>query len=256
MGRNDTALVGTGRRVIMKKLAVVTGAARGIGYSISEKLVRSGWSVAGCDVLKDDLMTASDKLGDSFSPWVLDITDENAVQETAGRIENELGPVFGLVNNAGITRDGLIMRMEKKDWDLVLNVNLTGAFLMCRAFSRGMLRQKEGSIVNISSVVALLGAPGQVNYVSTKAGLLGLTRSLSREFAARNIRVNAVAPGFIETEMTRELSEKIREDYAGRVPMKRMGKPENIADAVRFLLDDVSSYITGVVLPVDGGLTT
>ncbi|NOQ21802.1 MAG: SDR family oxidoreductase [Candidatus Aegiribacteria sp.] len=240
----------------MKKLVVVTGAARGIGYAISEKLVRSGWSVAGCDILKDDLMTASDKLGDSFSPWVLDITDENAVRETTGRIEKELGPVFGLVNNAGVTRDSLIMRMEKNDWDFVLNVNLTGAFLMCRAFSRGMLRQKEGSIVNISSVVALLGAPGQVNYVSTKAGLLGLTRALSREFAARNIRVNAVTPGFIETEMTRELSEKIREDYADRVPMKRMGQSENIADAVHFLLDDVSSYITGVVLPVDGGLTT
>jgi len=241
---------------MMKRLAVVTGAARGIGYSISEKLVRSGWSVAGCDILKDDLMAASEKLGDSFSPWVIDITDEEAVRETAGRIEKELGPVFGLVNNAGITRDGLIMRMEKSDWDLVLNVNLTGAFLMCRAFSRGMLRQKEGSIVNISSVVALLGAPGQANYVSTKAGLLGLTRALSREFAARNIRVNAVAPGFIETEMTRELSEKVREDYASRVPMRRMGQPENIADAVHFLLDDVSSYITGIVLPVDGGLTT
>lgn len=240
----------------MKRLAVVTGAARGIGFSISEKLVKSGWSVAGCDVLKDDLMTASERLGDSFSPWTLDVTDEDSVQETAGRIEKEQGPVFGLVNNAGITRDGLLMRMEKKDWDLVLNVNLTGAFLMCRAFSRGMLRQKEGSIVNISSVVALLGAPGQVNYVSTKAGLLGLTRALSREFAARNIRVNAVAPGFIETEMTRELPEKVREDYAGRVPMKRMGQPENISDAVHFLLDDVSSYITGVVLPVDGGLTT
>ncbi len=240
----------------MKKLAVVTGAARGIGYSISEKLVKSGWSVAGCDVLKDDLMSASDTLGDSFSPWVLDITNEDAVRETTARIEKEQGPVFGLVNNAGITRDGLIMRMEKIDWDLVLNVNLTGTFLMCRAFSRGMLRQKAGSIVNISSVVALLGAPGQVNYVSTKAGLLGLTRALSREFAARNIRVNAIAPGFIETEMTRELSEKVREDYADRVPMKRMGHPENIADAVHFLLDDVSSYITGVVLPVDGGLTT
>lgn len=240
----------------MKRLAVVTGAARGIGYSISEKLVRSGWSVAGCDVLKDDLMVASDKLGDSFSSWVLDITDEDAVRETSSRIEKELGPVFGLVNNAGVTRDGLIMRMEKNDWDLVLNVNLTGAFLMCRAFSRGMLRQKEGSIVNISSVVALLGAPGQVNYVSTKAGLLGLTRALSREFAARNIRVNAVAPGFIETEMTRELSDKVREDYANRVPFRRMGQPENIADAVHFLLNDVSSYITGIVLPVDGGLTT
>jgi len=240
----------------MNRLAVVTGAARGIGYSISEKLVESGWSVAGCDVLEDDLKAASSKLGDAFSPWILDVTDEDAVKDVTGKIEKELGPVFGLVNNAGITRDGLLMRMKKADWDIVMNVNLSGAFLMCRAFSRCMLRQKEGSIVNISSIVALLGAPGQVNYAATKAGLLGLTRALSREFAARNIRVNAIAPGFIETEMTRELSSEVREDYANRVPMKKMGQPENIADAVHFLLDDVSSYITGVVLPVDGGLTT
>ncbi len=240
----------------MNRLAVVTGAARGIGFSISEKLINSGWSVAGCDVLEEDLNKKSEQLGDHFSAWVLDIADEDAVNETAGRIEKELGPVFGLVNNAGITRDGLIMRMKKTDWDAVLNVNLTGAFLMCRAFSRGMLRQKEGSIVNISSVVALLGAAGQANYASTKAGLIGLTRALCREFAARNIRVNAIAPGFIETEMTSELSDEVREDYASRVPMKRMGLPGNVADAVHFLLDDVSAYITGVVLPVDGGLTT
>ena len=240
----------------MNRLAVVTGAARGIGFSISEKLVNSGWSVAGCDILEDHLNRASEQLGDLFTPWVLDVTDEDAVNDTAGRIEKELGSVFGLVNNAGITRDGLIMRMQKSDWDTVLNVNLTGAFLMCRAFSRGMLRQKAGSIVNISSVVALLGAAGQANYASTKAGLIGLTRALSREFAARNIRVNAIAPGFIETEMTSELSNEVREDYASRVPMKRMGLPGDVADAVHFLLDDVSAYITGIVLPVDGGLTT
>ena len=240
----------------MKKIAVVTGAARGIGFSISEKLVKSGWSVAGCDIMKDGLTMASEKLGDAFSPWVLDVTDEEAVIDVSGRIEKELGPVFGLINNAGITRDGLIMRMKKSDWDIVLDVNLTGAFLMCKAFSRSMLRQKEGSIVNISSIVALLGAPGQVNYASTKAGLIGLTRALSREYAARNIRVNAIAPGFIETEMTSDLSANVREDYANRVPMKRMGQPENVADAVHFLLDEVSSYITGVVLPVDGGLAT
>ncbi len=240
----------------MSRLAVVTGAARGIGFSISEKLVNSGWSVAGCDILEDNLNQASEQLGDLFTPWVLDVTDEDAVNETAGRIEKELGPVFGLVNNAGITRDGLIMRMRKTDWDTVLDVNLTGAFLMCRAFSRGMLRQKAGSIVNISSIVALLGVAGQVNYASTKAGLIGLTRALCREFAARNIRVNAIAPGFIETEMTSELSDEVREDYSSRVPMKRMGLPGNVADAVHFLLDDVSAYITGVVLPVDGGLTT
>ncbi len=240
----------------MNRLVVVTGAARGIGFSISEKLVNSGWSVAGCDILEDNLNLASERLGDLFTPCVLDITDEDAVNDTAGRIEKELGPVFGLVNNAGITRDGLIMRMKKSDWDTVLNVNLTGAFLMCRAFSRGMLRQKAGSIVNISSVVALLGAAGQANYASTKAGLIGMTRALCREFAARNIRVNAIVPGFIETEMTSELSDGVREDYSSRVPMKRMGLPGNVADAVHFLLDDVSAYITGVVLPVDGGLTT
>jgi 3-oxoacyl-[acyl-carrier protein] reductase len=240
----------------LNRLAVVTGAARGIGYSISKKLVESGWSVAGCDILQEDLDRAAEKLGGGFSPWLLDVTNEEAVAETAGRIEKELGSVFGLVNNAGITRDGLLMRMSRSDWDSVLSVNLTGAFLMCRAFSRGMLRQKEGSIVNISSVVAILGASGQANYASTKAGLLGLTRALAREFAGRNIRVNAIAPGFIETEMTRELPEKVREDYAGRVPMNRMGQPESVADAVHFLLEDVSSYITGVVIPVDGGLTT
>lgn len=240
----------------MNRLAVVTGAARGIGYAISKELVGSGWSVAGCDILQEDLDRVTGELGAGFSPWVLDVTDEGSVNETAGQIEKELGPVFGLVNNAGVTRDGLLMRMSMADWNTVMSVNLTGAFLMCRAFSRGMLRQKEGSIINISSVVAILGAAGQANYASTKAGLLGLTRALAREFAGRNIRVNAIAPGFIETGMTRELPEKVREDYAARVPLNRMGQPESIADSVRFLLEDVSSYITGVVLPVDGGLTT
>lgn len=240
----------------MGRLAVVTGAARGIGFSIARKLVESGWSVAGCDILEEDLESAAEELGGGFSPWVLNVADEEAVNDTASRIEKELGPVFGLVNNAGITRDGLIMRMSMEDWNSVMSVNLTGAFLMCRAFSRGMLRQKQGSIVNISSVVAILGAAGQANYASTKAGLLGLTRALAREYAGRNIRVNSIAPGFIETEMTRELPDNVRDDYSSRVPMNRMGRPENVADAVHFLLEDVSSYITGVVIPVDGGLTT
>jgi 3-oxoacyl-[acyl-carrier protein] reductase len=240
----------------LSRVAVVTGAARGIGLSIAAKLARNGWIVAGCDVLEDELKNVAGDIGESFRPYVLDITSEEAVKDTASKIESQLGPVFGLVNNAGITRDGLLMRMSRSDWDSVMSVNLTGAFLMCRAFSRGMLRQKQGSIVNISSVVALLGAAGQANYASTKAGLLGLTRALAREFAGRNIRVNAIAPGFIETEMTSELPEKVREDYAQRVPMNRMGQPENVADAVHFLLEDVSSYITGVVIPVDGGLTT
>jgi len=240
----------------VERTAVVTGAARGIGFSISAKLVAEGWRVAGCDVLEEELNATRESLGEAFSPYLLDVTDEDAVAAVAGRIETEMGPVSGLVNNAGITRDGLLIRMSRKDWDLVLGVNLTGAFLMCRAFSRGMLRNRSGSIVNISSVVALLGAAGQANYAATKAGLLGLTRALAREFAGRNIRVNALAPGFIETDMTRELPEAVREDYAGRVPMQRMGQPSDVADAACFLLGDGSAYITGVVLPVDGGLTT
>lgn len=240
----------------MSRTAVVTGAARGIGLAIAGRLIENGWTVAGCDVLEGELRSAAAALGEKFLPYMLNVTDEDSVGETIAKIEEEAGPIFGLVNNAGITRDGLIMRMSRADWDSVLAVNLTGAFLMCRAVSRGMLREKQGSIVNISSVVALLGAAGQANYASTKAGLIGLTRALSREFAARNIRVNAIAPGFIETDMTRELPESVRLDYADRVPMKRMGKPDAVADAVSFLLGDDSAYITGVVLPVDGGLTT
>ena len=167
-----------------------------------------------------------------------------------------MGPVTGLVNNAGITRDGLLMRMSDADWDDVIRVNLRGAFLMSRAFLRGMMKAREGSIVNVSSVVALLGQAGQVNYAASKAGLLGLTRALTRELAPRNIRVNAIVPGFIETDMTRDLSPEVRDDYASRIPMNRMGMPSDVADAVAFLLGDSSTYITGVVLPIDGGLTT
>ncbi len=240
----------------MGKVVVVTGTARGIGYAIAKRLVDSGWTVAGCDILKSDLLETASHLGSRFKPYVLDISDEEAVKVTAEQIEKDIGPVFGLVNNAGIIRDGLMLRMTIDDWNVVLNINLTGTFLMCRAFARKMLKQRCGSIVNISSVVALLGSAGQANYASSKAGMIGLTRSLSREFASRNIRVNAIAPGFIETEMTGELSEEMRKIYAERIPLKRMGTPENVASAVEFLLGEKSIYITGIVLPVDGGLTT
>jgi 3-oxoacyl-[acyl-carrier protein] reductase len=240
----------------MSRVAAVTGAARGIGLAIARELMEDGWNVAACDILEEPLMKRAEELGDAYRPFVLDVTDGEQVDRVTGEIREAMGPVTGLVNNAGITRDGLMMRMSGEDWESVLGVNLTGAFLMSRALSRDMMRARAGSIVNISSVVALLGGAGQANYAASKAGLLGLTRSLCRELGARGIRVNAIAPGFIETEMTAELPEEVREGYAERIPMGRMGTPQNVADAVRFLLSDASQYISGVVLPVDGGLTT
>jgi 3-oxoacyl-[acyl-carrier protein] reductase len=240
----------------MSGVAAVTGAARGIGLAIARNLIDDGWSVAGCDILEDPLRERAEELGESFRPFVLDVTDGDRVADVTREMEDSMGPVTGLVNNAGITRDTLMMRMGREDWDSVISVNLTGAFLMSKALSRGMMRARKGSIVNISSVVALLGGAGQVNYSASKAGLLGLTRSLCRELGARGIRVNAIAPGFIETEMTADLPEEVREGYSERIPLGRMGTPEDVAEAVRFLLSDDSQYISGVVLPVDGGLTT
>ncbi len=240
----------------MSRVAAVTGAARGIGLAIARELIEDGWSVAACDILEDSLMARAEELGTPYRPFVLDVTDEDQVGEVTAGIGETMGPVTGLVNNAGITRDNLTMRMSREDWESVINVNLTGAFLMSKAMSRGMMRARSGSIVNISSVVALLGSAGQVNYAASKAGLLGLTRSLCRELGPRGVRVNAIAPGFIETEMTAGLPEEVREGYAERIPLGRMGEPVNVAGAVRFLLGDDSQYISGVVLPVDGGLTT
>ena len=236
--------------------AVVTGAARGIGLEIARKLISDGWTVAALDMLEDDLRLASEELGDSYKPYTVNITDSEQLAETATAVGKELPPVKGIVNNAGITRDTLMMRMSEDQWNLVIDVNLTGAWKVTQAFMRSLVRAREGSIVSISSVVGITGSAGQTNYAASKAGLIGMSKSLNRELAGRGITVNVIAPGFIESEMTRQLSDDVRADYLARIPASRLGLPVEVAEAVSFLMSPSAKYITGIVLPVDGGLTT
>jgi len=239
-----------------KATAVVSGAARGIGLEIARKLIQAGWTVAALDMLEDDLARSAEELGKEYVPYTVNITDSDQLAGVAEIIGRDLPPVKGIVNNAGITRDSLMMRMDDDQWNQVIDVNLTGAWKVTRAFLRSLIRAREGSIVSISSVVGLTGAAGQANYAASKAGLIGMSKSLTRELSARGIRVNVVAPGFIETEMTRKLPQEVTADYLSRIPAGRLGTPMEIAEAVAFLMSPSAKYITGIVLPVDGGLTT
>lgn len=252
MGRDGSAVEVT----VESRTAVVTGAARGIGLCIAEKLISQGWRVAGCDVSGEALEKASAKLGQAFHPFMMNVADPESVSESVAGMTAALPDIRCLVNNAGITRDNLLLRMDQASWDAVLAVNLTGAMNVTRALLRTLLRARHPSIINITSVVGLIGAPGQTNYAASKAGLIGFTKALSREISAKGVTVNAIAPGFIETEMTAVLPEEVRSDYLRRIPMGRLGLPGDVADAVAFLAGPSSRYITGVVLPVDGGLTT
>ncbi len=236
--------------------AVVTGAARGIGLEIARKLISVGWTVAALDMLEDDLKKSAEELGDNYRPYTVNITDSAQLAEVSKTVAGDLPPVKGIVNNAGITRDTLMMRMSEDQWNMVIDVNLTGAWRVTQAFMRSLIRAREGSIVSISSVVGLVGAAGQTNYAASKAGLIGMSKSLMRELAGRGVTVNVVAPGFIETEMTEKLPEEVRSDYLSRIPAARLGLPVEIAEAVAFLMSSSAKYITGIVLPVDGGLTT
>jgi 3-oxoacyl-[acyl-carrier protein] reductase len=236
------------------KIVMVTGGAAGIGRVTAEAFAREGAKLAICDVNPETGEAAAESLGAEASFEKVDVADETAVSEWTDRVVKRYGRIDVLVNNAGITRDALLLRMKVPDWDLVMNVNLKGAFLCTRAVVRYMAQQRSGRIVNVASVVGVVGNAGQANYVASKAGLIGLTKTVAREFAARGITVNAVAPGFIETQMTAVLSEKVKEGFLSQIPLGRAGTPEEVAGAVTFLASDQAAYLTGQVLHVSGGM--
>ncbi len=239
------------------KTALVTGSARGIGRTIAEKLAARGAKVVISDVLIEAAEETAGQLrqqGFEAAAYKADVSNAEEVKALIDAVVAKFGSLDILVNNAGVTRDTLLMRMSEKDWDLVLDINLKGAFLMTQAAARIMMKQRYGRIVNITSVVGIMGNAGQANYSASKAGLIGLTKSSAKELAGRNITVNAVAPGFIDTDMTRKLPPEVIENFINATPLKRFGAPEDVAEAVAFLASDSASYITGQVLGVNGGM--
>jgi 3-oxoacyl-[acyl-carrier protein] reductase len=240
-----------------EKVAIVTGAARGIGREIARELLGMGMTVVAADVREDLLAALPEALGnpgERLAPRKLDVTNGEAFTALADELAEKHGHLDVLVNNAGITRDGLILRMEDADWELVLKVNLSSAFFGTRAAAKHMIRQRGGSIVNMASYSGIEGNRGQANYSASKAGLIGLTKTTAKELASRNVRCNAVAPGFIQTEMTDILPQIAKDMALAQIPLKKFGQPADIARAVAFLASEASAYITGQVLSVDGGM--
>ena len=238
------------------KTALITGAGRGIGKTIAVKLAESGLDIAIADMtpVSDDVLREIEEYGTKCLAFQLDVTDVESVDSVVKKIIDETGGIHVLVNNAGITQDNLFMRMKPEQWSQVIDVNLNGVFHVTKAVIRTMVKQHSGRIINISSVVGFSGNPGQVNYSSTKSGLIGFTKSLSREVGTRGITVNAVAPGFINTAMTQALNESQQQAILSQIPLGRMGEAEDIANAVAFLASEEASYITGTVLHVNGGM--
>ena len=242
---------------LQNKVAFVTGGAQGIGKTISEELVRNGAHVVLGDVNLEGAEATAEAInnsGGSASAVKIDVANPAEVKQVFDSIMKDKKPVDILINNAGITRDGLMIRMKEVDWDIVLNINLKGSFLCSQQAAKQMMKQKSGAIVNIASIVGVMGNFGQANYSASKAGVIGLTKTLAREVASRGIRVNAVAPGFIDTEMTRVLDESVRQSLIEQIPMAKLGLPEDVARCVAFLVSDKSSYITGQVINVNGGM--
>lgn len=238
----------------MSKIALVTGATRGIGKAIAQALVANGVTVVGTATSESGAATISEYLGDNGKGLVLDVSNDESVDAVVKQINEEFGVPTILVNNAGITRDNLMMRMKMDEWDQVINTNLTSVFRVTKACLRGMTKAKFGRIVTISSVVGSMGNAGQANYSAAKAGLEGFSRSLAAEIGSRGITVNCVAPGFIATDMTKDLPEDHKANLVSKVPAARLGEPEEIAAAVAFLTSDAAGYITGETLHVNGGM--
>ncbi len=239
------------------RVAIVTGASRGIGRTIALALARQGAIMAPTDVLTDQVRGVAAEIaeaGGKAEAFSMDVSDASTVDAVVNAVIERFGRVDILVNNAGIARDQLMLRMKREDWDKVLAVNLTGAFTCAQAVLRPMMKQRSGRIISISSVVGQMGNAGQANYAASKAGLIGFSKALARELAPRGVTVNVVAPGLIDTDMTRALSEDVRAEWASKVPLGRLGTPEDVAAAIGFLASDEASYITGQVLAVNGGM--
>ncbi len=246
-------------RIAMKgRNAVITGGARGIGEAIAVILAKMGANIIVWDVLEDQAKATAEKIAGEYkvkaTGIAVDVTSEKSVDAAVDAVVKEFGGIDILVNNAGITRDGLLIRMKEEDWDAVLTINLKGTWICTKAVGRAMFKARKGAIVNIASVVGVMGNAGQANYSASKAGVIGLTKTSAKEFAPRGVRVNAVAPGYIRTAMTDKLNDEQRQKMQALIPLGELGTPADVADAVAFLASDAAKYITGQVLNVCGGM--
>lgn len=237
-----------------KQVALVTGASRGIGRAIAERLAQDGFFVVGTATTEGGADSISAYLGEHGKGLRLDVANPESIEEVIKAVNDEFGTPTVLVNNAGITRDNLLMRMKDEEWDDIINTNLTSVFRMSKAVLRGMMKAKTGRIINISSVVGSTGNAGQANYAAAKAGMVGFAKSMAKEVGSRNITINTVSPGFIDTDMTKELSDDIKSNLLSSIPLSRLGKSEEIAHTVSFLASDGAAYITGENIHVNGGM--
>ncbi|MCD6111662.1 MAG: 3-oxoacyl-[acyl-carrier-protein] reductase [Bacteroidales bacterium] len=247
-------------KILDKKIALITGASRGIGKSIALRFAEEGANIVFTDLKYDENAANLEKelreYGVEAKFYASDASSFTGSEELVKKVLNDFGTIDILVNNAGITRDNLLMRMTEKDWDMVITVNLKSVFNLTKAVQRTMLKARKGAIINMSSVVGVSGNAGQANYSASKAGIIGFTKSIAKELGSRNIRCNAIAPGFIETEMTKKLPQEVREEWAKKIPLRRGGTPYDIANVALFLASDLSSYVTGQVINVCGGMNT